>query len=1505
MIYMLFIKKSINKKGFTLVELLLVLVIIAIILVITIPNILEAIEANRRESGKSVEKLLIKNLELYNKDHESDLWISNNESNGPKCKNISYSELLSSNSDIKLGECLLNSESSLTIIKTDNGKYKYYAGITCGKGLATKGNSNDDKYISKDENENRKKAYYYSESEPCDKEFTLTAVLNGGRYLDNDDDWTIGEGTSNLTKIIASGDKYGLLPELEDKEDNEFKGWNTAADGSGVWITEDDITTSEIDTIYAIWQKTSKSTKLAFEPDTIEVLHSTSTQTRAVTGAHGGIGPYKYKKTDEESDISLSSDGIISIPGNKLVGSYTITVEVEDDRGDKASGVVTISVVDSNNNSRCPTLKGYVGEYDGQSHEIIIKNDGYAGSGWTLQYRTSTTEEWTTTKPTLTDAGTKTVYVKIIPGNSSFNEKDCGSQTITINKKTLESPTKPEDKIYNGKEQTSGVECPEKSSTSGNTSGTDAKTYTQICTLPSGNNYKWDDDTDGPKTIEWRIKPKTINVEWGTSAWIYDGNEHKTTVTALTEIENETMSLNISNNSIKTKGTKNVTASCESVTGSQAKCENYILTNTNNTIRINPRPLTITAKDQSISYGQTISKTTDDITTSGLVSGHSVTAITLAQSTTNVTTTGKITASSATIKDGSSNTVTDNYSISYVQGDLTIGSVPATCPTSFSGYSGTYDGSSHTITATGQSGGTLQYRTSTTGTWSDDKPTRENAGTTTVYVQVLGDSNHSTKDCGSKTITISAKSLTIPSSPSDKTYNGTSQSSGITCPSGSIAGGTQSATNASTTAYTQTCTLSSTTNYKWSDDTTTAKSITWKINKKAVTITAKDQSISYGQTISKTTDDITTSGLVSGHSVTEITLVQSTTGKITASDATIKDESNNTVTDNYNIIYNPGTLTIRSAYTAIIYYNSNLTNGSTTISSTTTECTATSEPTCTATIPTEVIESVGTYNNDYAGLNIAAGADMSPDVANDATTVTLSADTTYYAIYRTNITNYYYDTSYTSRTIYRNQWFTNTTSMADPVLSTTKTGTSNYSTEVGPGSSRWIGLDTGTTVLIEHEYQSPTYNSVAAAAESNATTLYTWYEFNVSYQKGLNVALIGKTSDRCIVTTSDTSCIVNLPKIETNEGYVSVGWSTTNGATTGIAAEQNYSVSSNNTTLYANADCQGLSSSGTYTAGNTITYGGKSYTIVANNTNDVALALNDTVGSSSGNTYNNANTYLNTNFIESDNTLKAAKASGCLVNQGTSSSPAYATSNSGLNSTTLSNEYWVNSGNVNTPQQVNTYTTTQTGLATGFEISTDANNATIVASHNTGVISTKVYDAGSSVSLSNTETSVIYENATYDTWETVSNGTTQTTHVTPRYTRGVNCTGTTGSICEYYALQIYEYLYSTPFTSYYTSRTYTARRFTWKICGGPYDGQETEAIALDSGHRWKFTLGGNSYNQTNAIFAGAVTPVVNNDLVSSDLSSSGNEDCRKRILYGPKNITHNVYYRPYIRVVKK
>ena len=303
----------------------------------------------------------------------------------------------------------------------------------------------------------------------------------------------------------------------------------------------------------------------------------------------------------------------------------------------------------------------------------------------------------------------------------------------------------------------------------------------------------------------------------------------------------------------------------------------------------------------------------------------------------------------------------------------------------------------------------------------------------------------------------------------------------------------------------------------------------------------------------------------------------------------------------------------------------------------------------TCTFPSSISGEVAPYGTSSVGF--ASGTSTM------STTSTCTTGSTYYKVYRSNVTNYYYSSSYTSRTLYRNIFLNSTSATSyTAVLSTTNTGTSNYSTATGPSSAPWVGLvgdyyiysqtsgsmtitltdknnnpvsnanvslmgassSLGTTnangqysfnstVLvamlqrgaIEFEIEgivsypvrvkgvingtSSTFttgseivyfdapSTIAAAAASSDTTLYTIYKYNVSYQKGSNVSAIGKSSDSCYMTTANNDCVVLLPSITPNSGYVSVGWNTTSGARTGTAAGSSYIITNNTTTLYANA----------------------------------------------------------------------------------------------------------------------------------------------------------------------------------------------------------------------------------------------------------------------------------------------------------------------------------------------
>ena len=262
--------------------------------------------------------------------------------------------------------------------------------------------------------------------------------------------------------------------------------------------------------------------------------------------------------------------------------------------------------------------------------------------------------------------------------------------------------------------------------------------------------------------------------------------------------------------------------------------------------------------------------------------------------------------------------------------------------------------------------------------------------------------------------------------------------------------------------------------------------------------------------------------------------------------------------------YNPGnTLTLNSTnnettltssvtgktYTATIYYY----NG-TSVASTTRTCNVTNGTSCDFTVPSAVSNSNGVYNGEYKGLANTTNT-------METSVLTLNDNTTYYAVYSSNVTNYYYNNSaYSNRTLYRNEYFTSNSALTAK-LATTNNSTTNYTGENGAGNSTWIGLSTTQDT-------TPEYNSVESAASSTSNTLYTIYQFSIYYQKGVNVLAIGSTGDTCKIT-NQTSCDVTLPGVTPNAGYESVGWSTTNGATTGVTGE--YVVSTNNLTLYANA----------------------------------------------------------------------------------------------------------------------------------------------------------------------------------------------------------------------------------------------------------------------------------------------------------------------------------------------
>ena len=291
--------------------------------------------------------------------------------------------------------------------------------------------------------------------------------------------------------------------------------------------------------------------------------------------------------------------------------------------------------------------------------------------------------------------------------------------------------------------------------------------------------------------------------------------------------------------------------------------------------------------------------------------------------------------------------------------------------------------------------------------------------------------------------------------------------------------------------------------------------------------------------------------------------------------ATAVNTTTNYAVDNTTNIINSNATTfyaVTSASENVSFkYNNNTTCGSATVSTATqavttkyycqsTSAMGTSHGT-TTTVPSTVSSSKGQYNSTYRAM--AAVNSLTP-------VTTFTGGNTYYAIYSSEVTNYYYDSSYTSRTIYRNEYLASASATTyTSVIATANTGASNYTTAGGPNSSTWYGLADSDTATRK-------YSSVAAAAKSNTctTNLYSIYQYTINYAKGSNVDSIGATSGSCRLDHGSTSCNVTLPTITPNTGYLSAGWNTTSGATTGTAEGSSYSVTTNATvpTLYANAN---------------------------------------------------------------------------------------------------------------------------------------------------------------------------------------------------------------------------------------------------------------------------------------------------------------------------------------------
>ena len=482
-----------------------------------------------------------------------------------------------------------------------------------------------------------------------------------------------------------------------------------------------------------------------------------------VSGGAGGTINYRTSTDNKTWGGWTTTKPSLTNAGKIYVQAYVVGDANHNNTGVTGSVAITINKVAAGN----PTLTAVTATYDGKAHYVTVSG-GYGG---TINYRTSTNNSswgsWSTTKPSLTNAGVLYVQAYVVGDGNHNSTGTTGSVAITVNKVTVTIPGNPvKQYTYTGSAISHGYTAPSGSSivTSGTTaSATNAGTYNIVLQLANTSNYKWSDGSVTNKTVNWKInKANSANPTLTAVTANYDGKAHPVTVS-----------------------------------GGAGGTINYR-----------------TSTDNKTWGGWTTTKPS-------------------------LTNAGKIYVQAYVVGDANHNNTGVTGSVA-----ITINKVNATMtnPALATGLVYNTKAQSLLSKAGSASGGTIKYglgaNSTTAPTSWNTSVTGTNAGTYFIWTKVDADGNHNgvaAKYIGM--VTIAKATVTIPGSPVKAyTYTGSAISHGYTAPTGSAieTGTTGSATDAGT--YNIVLKITNTSNYQWNDKTTANKTVNWKINPKSVAV---------------------------------------------------------------------------------------------------------------------------------------------------------------------------------------------------------------------------------------------------------------------------------------------------------------------------------------------------------------------------------------------------------------------------------------------------------------------------------------------------------------------------------------------------------------------------------------------------------------------------------------------------------------------------------------------
>ena len=142
-----------------------------------------------------------------------------------------------------------------------------------------------------------------------------------------------------------------------------------------------------------------------------------------------------------------------NIPQGTNVGTYTVYYQFVGDNNHTSKDDFEEFTITINKATPVVTAPVAVDDliYNGSAQELITAGSTTGGQ---LQYKLSTSEQWITTLPKATNAGTYTIQYRVV-GNDNYEDVAIQSFEVTIAKKVIEIPAIDETVYtYNGEEQT-------------------------------------------------------------------------------------------------------------------------------------------------------------------------------------------------------------------------------------------------------------------------------------------------------------------------------------------------------------------------------------------------------------------------------------------------------------------------------------------------------------------------------------------------------------------------------------------------------------------------------------------------------------------------------------------------------------------------------------------------------------------------------------------------------------------------------------------------------------------------------------------------------------------------------------------------------------------------------------------------------------------------------------------------------------------------------------------